>query len=166
MADYFKPAINCSEVPAYRHLDLFNPEPVRIIGGSRRGACSGSGQLPVRPTTDYAKTGLFSILSNRIDFESVSVTGPVFAEQGYQFNSLPVVHFPLRLWTSMQVCALRSGNGATAGLPASGPIKRMCFVTPQTAAIPYDIVFADPPFELEGIRPSAGTGFEQRLAGT
>jgi 16S rRNA (guanine(966)-N(2))-methyltransferase RsmD len=47
---------------------------VRIISGKFRGLqLKVPGGLPVRPTTDFAKTGLFNILSNRYDLEECDV---------------------------------------------------------------------------------------------
>lgn len=46
---------------------------MRIIGGTYKGRVIRVPQgLPVRPTTDFAKEGLFNILSNKIDFEEVN----------------------------------------------------------------------------------------------
>lgn len=45
---------------------------IRIIGGTHKGRkISAPSSLPVRPTTDYAKEGLFNVLNNRLDFEKI-----------------------------------------------------------------------------------------------
>lgn len=47
---------------------------MRIIGGSHRGrTIHPPSGLPVRPTTDFAKSGLFNILAHKIDFEDIRV---------------------------------------------------------------------------------------------
>ena len=47
---------------------------MRIISGKFRGLqLRAPGSLPVRPTTDFAKTGLFNILSNRFDLDECDV---------------------------------------------------------------------------------------------
>jgi 16S rRNA (guanine966-N2)-methyltransferase len=48
---------------------------VRIIGGNLKGRRFNppANDWPTRPTTDFAKEGLFNILENRLDFESLSV---------------------------------------------------------------------------------------------
>jgi 16S rRNA (guanine(966)-N(2))-methyltransferase RsmD len=47
---------------------------VRIISGQFRGKkLIAPSNLPVRPTTDFAKTGLFNILNNYYSFEKTSV---------------------------------------------------------------------------------------------
>jgi 16S rRNA (guanine966-N2)-methyltransferase len=67
---------------------------MRIIGGSHKGkVIKVPKDLPVRPTTDFAKEGLFNILTNKVDFEDLKVldlfsgTGHIsleFASRGAQ----------------------------------------------------------------------------------
>jgi len=46
---------------------------LRIIGGTHRSrVLNAPASLPVRPTTDFAKTGLFNILDNRFSIKSCS----------------------------------------------------------------------------------------------
>ena len=47
---------------------------MRIISGIYKGRkLNPPKNLPVRPTTDFAKEGLFNILNNRVDFETLKV---------------------------------------------------------------------------------------------
>ena len=47
---------------------------MRIIGGILKGKqLIAPKNLPVRPTTDFAKEGLFNILNNKIDFDEITV---------------------------------------------------------------------------------------------
>jgi 16S rRNA (guanine(966)-N(2))-methyltransferase RsmD len=48
---------------------------MRIIGGTFKGRkfFPPAKNWPTRPTTDFAKEGLFNILTNRLDFESLKV---------------------------------------------------------------------------------------------
>ena len=47
---------------------------MRIISGSFRGKkINAPANLPVRPTTDFAKEGLFNVLNNRYYFDEISV---------------------------------------------------------------------------------------------
>jgi len=48
---------------------------MRIISGQFKGRrfYPPADKWPTRPTTDYAKEGLFNILANRIDFEEIKV---------------------------------------------------------------------------------------------
>ncbi|HXC06157.1 MAG TPA: RsmD family RNA methyltransferase, partial [Bacteroidia bacterium] len=45
---------------------------MRIIGGTHKGRrASAPKNLPVRPTTDFAKESLFNILDNHLEFEGL-----------------------------------------------------------------------------------------------
>nr|MCU0361810.1 RsmD family RNA methyltransferase [Bacteroidales bacterium] len=61
---------------------------MRIIGGKYKGRrIDPPSNLRARPTTDFAREGLFNVLSNRIDFESTRVLD-LFAGTGsisYEF---------------------------------------------------------------------------------
>ena len=47
---------------------------MRIISGKLKGRqITAPKGLPVRPTTDFAKTALFNILANHVDFDEISV---------------------------------------------------------------------------------------------
>ena len=63
---------------------------MRIIGGKHKGkAIVTPKNLPVRPTTDFAKESLFNILTNQIDFSQVTLL-ELFAGTGnigYEFWS-------------------------------------------------------------------------------
>ena len=63
---------------------------MRIIAGRYKGkTIIAPRNLPVRPTTDFAKESLFNILTNRIDFSEVKLL-ELFAGTGnigYEFAS-------------------------------------------------------------------------------
>ena len=47
---------------------------MRIIAGKYKGKkIFAPKTLPVRPTTDFAKEGLFNILKNQINFEQIKI---------------------------------------------------------------------------------------------
>jgi 16S rRNA (guanine966-N2)-methyltransferase len=48
---------------------------MRIIGGKHKGRKFDppAGKWPTRPTTDFAKEGLFNILTNAFDFSEIKV---------------------------------------------------------------------------------------------
>jgi 16S rRNA (guanine966-N2)-methyltransferase len=68
---------------------------VRIISGTYRGKkLNVPKDLDVRPTTDYAKTGLFNILSHRFNLKNISVVD-LYAGTGslsYEFISRGCTH--------------------------------------------------------------------------
>ena len=75
---------------------------MRIIGGKYKGRrITPPANFKARPTTDFAREGLFNILNNRLDFESISVLD-LFSGTGsisYEFASrgTPVVHLVEKL---------------------------------------------------------------------
>src|SRR4051812_24670588 len=63
---------------------------MRIIGGNHKGrVIHAPGNLPVRPTTDFAKESLFNILNNHVDPEGLKILD-LFCGTGnitYEFSS-------------------------------------------------------------------------------
>lgn len=123
---------------------------MRIIGGILKGRIikpiSG---LKARPTTDFAKESLFNILSNRIDFNSVRVLD-LFAGSGsisYEFASRGVktVHSVER--DLRHIASIRKAINEL-GLSTIKPIHIDVKAYLRTCVIKYDIVFADPPYDL------------------
>lgn len=106
--------------------------------------------LPVRPTTDFAKTALFNILNNHFDFESIDVLD-LFAGTGaisYEFISrgspsvtavdenIQCVNFIKKTLTDFRMTGLQV-------------IRTDAFDYIRNGTKQYDIIFADPPFSLE-----------------
>lgn len=138
---------------------------MRIIRGSHGGRkILAPANLPVRPTTDLAKESLFNILDNYIYFEDIDVLD-LFAGTGsisYEFASRgsksvvavdihpKCVHFIANTATKLNFSQLRVVR--TAALP---------FL--QHALSKYDLIFADPPYDLDGIEQIAVVVFERQL---
>jgi 16S rRNA (guanine966-N2)-methyltransferase len=123
---------------------------MRIISGIYKGKrLTAPKTLPVRPTTDFAKEGLFNILHHRIDFEEVTVLD-LFSGTGniaYEFASRG----------SKAIMAIDSDFGCVkfikkTALELELPIEALkldVFKYIQTGNSSYDIVFADPPYAIE-----------------
>jgi 16S rRNA (guanine966-N2)-methyltransferase len=123
---------------------------LRIIGGSYKGRrINPPSNFKARPTTDFAREGLFNILNNRVDFESVVVLD-LFSGTGsisYEFASRGAV------MVHMVEKDLRHISGIKKiikeiGLQNIKPIHIDVRAYLKTCSIKYDIVFADPPYEL------------------
>jgi len=106
--------------------------------------------LDVRPTTDFAKEGLFNILTNKIDFEGIQVldlfagTGNIafeFASRGSNVTSVD---------KNFDCIKFVSKTARELDLSIS-TIKSDVFKFLKTHSAPYDLVFADPPYALENI---------------
>lgn len=126
---------------------------MRIIAGSLKGRrMNPPANLPVRPTTDMARESLFNILNNYVDYEECSVmdlfsgTGAVAVE----FISRGV----------KEVTAVDINNACTEyikseanrlGLRNLHVVRTDVFDLLKRANRKFDIVFADPPYALEGL---------------
>lgn len=105
--------------------------------------------LPVRPTTDRAKEGLFNILQNIVDFEE-SVILDLFAGTGnisLEFYSRGSVNI-----TSVEQnyqCAEFIKKASTTFKVSGIKVLNMdVFSFLKKSAIKYDVIFADPPYDL------------------
>jgi 16S rRNA (guanine966-N2)-methyltransferase len=124
---------------------------VRIIGGKHKGrAIHVDKRLDLRPTTDFAKEGLFNILSNKTDFDDLDVldlfsgTGNIafeFSSRGAHVTSVDKHHDCIR-FISKTAKELELNINT---------VKSDVFRFLQSHTHAYDLIFADPPFDLENI---------------
>lgn len=126
---------------------------MRIISGKYKGKHIYPGKnFKARPTTDYAKEGLFNILSNHFDFTLIKVldlfsgTGSIsyeFASRGCPFIDA-VEKNPV-------YAAFIKKTSDTLGFKQITVKKTDCLKYIQTCKEEYSIIFADPPFNFENI---------------
>ena len=124
---------------------------MRIISGSHKGRILRPPEgLPVRPTTDMAKESLFNILNNYIDFDEVKVldlfagTGNIsleFASRGAK--SVLSIDLNVRCtdYISKMIAEFKFANSAV--------IRTNVLAFLARPAGSYDVIFADPPYDLE-----------------
>lgn len=123
---------------------------MRIISGSYKGKrIIAPKKLPVRPTTDFAKEGLFNIINNRYQFSDIRVldlfsgTGNIsyeFASRGVKSITSVDAHF---------ACVRFIDSISTElDLPIR-TIKADVFKFLSRPHEAYDIIFADPPYNLD-----------------
>lgn len=124
---------------------------MRIISGKYKGrTLHPPAKLPVRPTTDFAKTGLFNLLDHRVDFEQLECLD-LFAGTGS-------ISFELISRGCKSVVAVDK-NGDCIGFIAETckklsivnltPVRYDCLLFLKGCKFSYDLVFADPPYELK-----------------
>lgn len=138
---------------------------MRIIGGTLKGLrLNPPKNLPVRPTTDLAKEALFNILQNQIEFDNIKVldlfcgTGNItyeFASRGAQqvigvdrsIHCLNYIKDTSRQHNLNQIKTFKSDV-----------FKYLAIETDQ-----YDLIFADPPYDLSQIPEIPKIIFEKNL---
>jgi 16S rRNA (guanine966-N2)-methyltransferase len=120
--------------------------------------------MPVRPTTDLAKESLFNILRSRIDFEEISVldlfagTGNIsleFASRGAK----DVVSVELNLRCTEFISRLAQEIGFNNVFV----VKANAFNYLKSVKRHFDLIFADPPYDMREISLLPGLVFDQAL---
>ncbi len=105
-----------------------------------------------RPTTDFAREGLFNVLKNHIDLENLRVldlfggTGSISLE----FASRGAVKVDL-VEADPRSCAFLKKTISALGMDAIRVCRSDAFRFIERSAERYDLIFADPPYDLEGI---------------
>jgi 16S rRNA (guanine(966)-N(2))-methyltransferase RsmD len=126
---------------------------VRIISGEYKGRrIPVPGNFKARPTTDFAKEALFNIIANYFNFQSITVldlfsgTGSI----GYEFAS--------RGAESVDLVEInrRYSDFITKTVQKLGLKQVHIYTSDVFRLIPriknkYDIIFADPPYDLNNI---------------
>jgi 16S rRNA (guanine966-N2)-methyltransferase len=124
---------------------------LRIIGGKYRGRrIEPQPGFRARPTTDFAREGLFNILNNRIDFEAITILD-LFSGTGcisYEFASRGALSVHLVEKDSRHISGIRQVV-KELGFDNIKPIHIDVKSYLKTCSTKYDIVFADPPYDLK-----------------
>lgn len=139
---------------------------MRIIGGQFKGRrfTPPADKWPTRPTTDYAKEGLFNILQNRLDFSKLKVLD-LFGGTGshdYEFISRGCKDVTYVDRHGPAVNFVRK-TSATLGIEEQLTIIKMDvfrFLN-RSPAQPYDYIFAGPPYPLTNIPEIPDIVFEK-----
>ncbi|HEX2920901.1 MAG TPA: RsmD family RNA methyltransferase [Bacteroidales bacterium] len=123
---------------------------MRIIGGKYRGRrIVPPSDLKARPTTDFAREGLFNILSNRIDFES-SIILDLFAGTGsisYECSSRGAMEIHTVEKNVKHLAGIQRII-KDLGIENIRPIHIDVRTYLKTCKTKYDLVFGDPPYDL------------------
>ena len=126
---------------------------MRIIGGKLKGRqFNAPANLPVRPTTDMAKEALFNIINNNYDLEECNVLD-LFSGTGsicIEFASRGVKH--IRAIDKHPGCVNWIKSVAEKFELTQIEVQKadtFKFLTQETHQ--YNIIFADPPYDLPNI---------------
>lgn len=138
---------------------------MRIISGkykSRRIQVPAN--LKARPTTDFARESLFNVLNNRLDWEETTVldlfsgTGSValeFVSRGCPF----VVTVEMNQNHYNFICKAQE----TLGAKELFPVKAEVFKYLRSLNQKFDLIFADPPYDLLSINTIPDLIFKREL---
>ncbi|MFM7472364.1 MAG: RsmD family RNA methyltransferase [Crocinitomicaceae bacterium] len=125
---------------------------MRIIRGNLKGKrISVPSNFPSRPTTDFAKEGLFNVLDNLISIDELEIldlctgTGNIafeFVSRGAQYVMAVDSHPVSFNYIRKTISALNITDKMDA-------YKADCVVFCKNSTKKFDLVFADPPFHLK-----------------
>ncbi|MFW5835554.1 MAG: RsmD family RNA methyltransferase [bacterium] len=126
---------------------------MRIISGVQKGKRLYPGKgFKARPTTDFAKENLFNVLSNYLDFEDLVVLD--------LFSGTGSISFEFSSRGSRQVESVEINSRYHAfimktsrelGFNNLSAIRTDAFRFLKHTIREYDLIFADPPFEIGGL---------------
>jgi 16S rRNA (guanine966-N2)-methyltransferase len=123
---------------------------MRIVSGKWKGKrIVAPKNLPTRPTTDFAKEGLFNILNNRFFFDDLRVLD-LFAGTGniaYEFASRGAGE--ITCVDQNKGCVRFIGEMADDLGANIQPVQLDAWLFVQKTMTSYDIVFADPPYDWD-----------------
>lgn len=122
---------------------------MRIVSGSLRGRrIIAPKKLPVRPTTDMAKEGLFNILTHRIHFQDLEVID--------LFAGIGSISFEFISRGTQRITAVDANYDCIKFLTKTTEeldlnlniIKSDAFEFLEKTTFKADVIFADPPYDL------------------
>jgi 16S rRNA (guanine(966)-N(2))-methyltransferase RsmD len=122
---------------------------MRIVGGEYRGRMFNPGKnFKARPTTDFAKEGLFNVLSNIVDFEEAKILD-LFSGTGsisYEFLSRGCKDLTLIELNFQHIQFIKSVMKELKGV--AKVYRADVFKFLESEKTQYDLIFADPPYDL------------------
>ena len=123
---------------------------MRIVSGKNKGRrVTAPNNLPVRPTTDMAKEALFNILNNRYFFNEIKVLD--------LFSGIGSISLEFASRGTEDVTSVDGFAGCVKFLESEAKkldsnlqlVKSDAFKFLENNKQQYDIIFADPPYEME-----------------
>jgi len=138
---------------------------MRIIGGRLKGIrLQPPANLPVRPTTDMAKEALFNILNHKFDIENCTVLD-LFCGTGS-------LTFEFASRDAESILAIDQNFGCVNWVKNTAKLHQFNQVEVRKADVfkllkqlngSYDLIFADPPYNLPNIPQIPVLVVEQQL---
>ena len=124
-----------------------------IIGGSLKGRrITPPADYKARPTTDFAREGLFNVLNNEYEFEGLTVidlfggTGAISFE--FASRGAKMVHC---IEMSPENASFIRSTASKFALENVNVVRHNVFEFLDICRVKADLIFADPPYALEGL---------------
>ena len=123
---------------------------MRIISGKyKHRALNPPKGLPVRPTTDFAKTGLFNILNNSIDFNSIAVLDLFCGTGNISFEFLSRgAHTVVAVDSNKKCLDFIRKTAIEFDVDNIKAVRSDVSKFLDKTVGTFDIVFADPPYKI------------------
>lgn len=138
---------------------------MRIIGGRLRGKMIAPPQgYKARPTTDFAKEGLFNILNNEYEMDGLKVLD-LFGGTGaisYEFASRGAGRVYCVEMLPLHANFIKS-QAARFGMDNLTVVRHNVFEFLEICHEKFDIIFADPPYALDGLATLPDKVFSQDI---
>ena len=124
---------------------------MRVVSGTHKGrVIQTPNNLPVRPTTDFAKEALFNIINNHFELDGLKALD-LFCGTGnmsYEFASRGCAEVT-SVDSNYTCCEFVKKTSATIKLPQVKVIKSDAFAFLKRNSNSYHIIFCDPPYDME-----------------
>ena len=141
---------------------------MRIISGKYKGRrITPPSNITARPTTDFAKEGLFNLLNNRIEFEGIDVLD-LFAGTGsisIEFVSRECKSV-ITIEQNERHCNFIRKVCSELKITNLSLLKTDVFKYINGSYTQFDLIFADPPYELEQLAEIPNLIFNRNLLKT
>ena len=138
---------------------------MRIIGGKLKGkVILPPAGYKARPTTDFAKEGLFNILDNEYEFEDLKVLD-LFGGTGsiaFEFASRGAARV-YSVEMARENASFIKTESARLGLTNVTMVRDNVFDFLPICREKFDLIFADPPYALEGLETLPDQVFAQDI---
>lgn len=138
---------------------------MRIITGILKGRrLNPTDNLPVRPTTDMAREGLFNILNNILEYEEVRILD--------LFSGTGAVSFEFISRGAKEVTSIEINSKCTDFIKRSAQqfgvnnlrvVRADVFDLLKRAYQKFDVIFADPPYQLDELPSLPDLVFEKQI---
>ena len=138
---------------------------MRIIGGRLKGIrFNPPKNLPVRPTTDMAKEALFNILQNQVDFDNLKILD--------LFSGTGSISLEFASRDALEITAVDQNFGCVNYLKSTSEAHHLTQIKTVKAEVfkylnqeteTFDLIFADPPYDIPRIPEIASIVFDKKL---